>query len=514
MIETICKDCGNKKSFDDDKLGKKFKCPNCGNVVPIGKIKNEEISTKPIVEKPSQPLHQEKNVSEKSNKQNPIIFNSPIIQHGNKKPDESKKKQSSFLKIFGIIGIVITIGVSIFIWKQHNDEKEQFINLEKQRVEQTIAQVNQAIAQQNYEFALSMLNNINWQLNPDDNKQFVEQYNNQRETLRQIIQKADTLIIEQLTLISSGVSNEGGRYFIFKNKKGEEINASQLPENAVKYSDSAMYVGDVARVEEKYLNKKYTLKYKLKRVHHQDEESISDYFEMIISEMVLAEETVDSSNSTKPEGTWVVLLGSFESIDNAKTLIEKCKRSNIDVSLLNTNDFEKLNKNFYFVCAGKELSENDAKNIADNIKSKGFDVFAKDAGNYIRKSDEGTGVSEPVKEEIVSDKEEIFTIAEQMPIFPGGEAVMMKWVKDKIESIGYPQMEKEAGISGTCYVTFVIDKEGNVINPKLLRGVSGAPGYDKVALAVVNSMPKWASGKQNGRSVSVQYNLPIKFTLR
>ena len=118
-----------------------------------------------------------------------------------------------------------------------------------------------------------------------------------------------------------------------------------------------------------------------------------------------------------------------------------------------------------------------------------------------------TGIVQPVKEEI-------FTIVEQMPSFPGGDAAMMKWIKDKIESIGYPQMEKEAGISGTCYVTFVIDKEGNVTDTKLLRGVSGGPGYDKVALQVVKAMPKWGAGKQNGRAVSVQYNLPIKFTIR
>jgi protein TonB len=121
--------------------------------------------------------------------------------------------------------------------------------------------------------------------------------------------------------------------------------------------------------------------------------------------------------------------------------------------------------------------------------------------------EQGTGVVEPVKEEI-------FTIVEQMPSFPGGDAAMMKWIRDKIESIGYPQMEKEAGISGTCYVTFVIDKDGNVIDSKILRGVSGGPGYDKIALQVVKAMPKWGAGKQNGRTVSVQYNLPIKFTIR
>ncbi len=135
------------------------------------------------------------------------------------------------------------------------------------------------------------------------------------------------------------------------------------------------------------------------------------------------------------------------------------------------------------------------------------------------KTTEGEGndviiIPEETSTVVAPVKEEIFTIVEQMPAFPGGEAAMMKWIKDKIEAIGYPQMEKEAGISGTCYVTFVIDKEGNVTDSKLLRGVNGGPGYDKVALTVVKAMPKWAAGKQNGRSVSVQYNLPIKFTIR
>lgn len=100
---------------------------------------------------------------------------------------KQKKKQFSFLKIFLIIGIIIALGVATFLWKKYTDAKLESTNLEKQRVEQIIAQVNQAVAQQNYELALSTLDNINWQLNPEDNKQFVEQYNNQRENLRQII---------------------------------------------------------------------------------------------------------------------------------------------------------------------------------------------------------------------------------------------------------------------------------------------------------------------------------------
>ncbi|MDQ3047378.1 MAG: TonB family protein, partial [Bacteroidota bacterium] len=119
----------------------------------------------------------------------------------------------------------------------------------------------------------------------------------------------------------------------------------------------------------------------------------------------------------------------------------------------------------------------------------------------------GTGVVEPVIEAPL-------TIVEQMPQFPGGEAAMMKWIKDRIEQKGYPQMEKEAGISGTCYVTFVVEKDGNITDVKLLRGVSGGPGYNKLSQEVVKEMPNWKAGRQNGREVRVQFNLPIKFTLK
>lgn len=108
-------------------------------------------------------------------------------------------------------------------------------------------------------------------------------------------------------------------------------------------------------------------------------------------------------------------------------------------------------------------------------------------------------------------KEEPFTLAEQMPSFPGG---LGDWMIAKIKYIGYPKAEEEAGISGKCYVTFTIDKDGNVTDPKILKGVPGGPGYDKLALDVVNAMPRWAPGTQNGKAVSVQYNLPISFTVK
>lgn len=112
-----------------------------------------------------------------------------------------------------------------------------------------------------------------------------------------------------------------------------------------------------------------------------------------------------------------------------------------------------------------------------------------------------------VKEEV--EEEKIFTIVEQMPSFPGGESAMMKYLANNIK---YPPIAKDAGIEGTVYVTFVVDENGNVKDVKVLRSIGG--GTDEEAIRVVQNMPKWSPGKQRGKPVKVQYNLPIRFTLR
>ncbi len=123
--------------------------------------------------------------------------------------------------------------------------------------------------------------------------------------------------------------------------------------------------------------------------------------------------------------------------------------------------------------------------------------------------DESTEIEfiETVAEEVV--EEQIFTIVEEMPAFPGGEAALMKFLGNNIK---YPAIAKDAGIQGTVFVTFVVDEGGNVKDVRVLRSIGG--GCDEEAIRVVQSMPKWAPGKQRGKPVKVQYNLPIRFTLK
>jgi len=113
-----------------------------------------------------------------------------------------------------------------------------------------------------------------------------------------------------------------------------------------------------------------------------------------------------------------------------------------------------------------------------------------------------------VVEEAVEEPE-IFTIVEEMPSFPGGEAELFKYLGSNIK---YPAMARDAGIQGIVYVTFVVKEDGKISDVRVLRGVGG--GCDEEAVRVVAKMPSWKPGKQRGKSVRVQYNLPIRFTLR
>lgn len=98
----------------------------------------------------------------------------------------------------------------------------------------------------------------------------------------------------------------------------------------------------------------------------------------------------------------------------------------------------------------------------------------------------------------------------EMPSFPRGEAEMMKFIQKNIQ---YPEVERQANIFGTCYVTFVVEKDGSLTGIKILRGVAGGGGCDKEAIRVIKLMPNWKAGKEDGKEVRVQFNLPIKFSL-
>lgn len=111
-------------------------------------------------------------------------------------------------------------------------------------------------------------------------------------------------------------------------------------------------------------------------------------------------------------------------------------------------------------------------------------------------------------EEDVVVEEEIFMVVESMPHFPGGDEAFRNYLSKNLK---YPQIAKESDIQGTVYVTFIVERNGTINNIKILRGIGG--GCDEEAIRVIENMPDWIPGKQRGKEVRVQFNLPIKFTL-
>lgn len=108
----------------------------------------------------------------------------------------------------------------------------------------------------------------------------------------------------------------------------------------------------------------------------------------------------------------------------------------------------------------------------------------------------------------VDDDPWMGTVVEVDPEFPGGMDALMKFLEDNIQ---YPPLALENGIEGRVYVTFVVEEDGSVTNPRLLRDIGGGCGQE--AVRVVKMMPKWKPGEQMGKPVRIQYNLPVRFVL-
>jgi TonB family protein len=94
------------------------------------------------------------------------------------------------------------------------------------------------------------------------------------------------------------------------------------------------------------------------------------------------------------------------------------------------------------------------------------------------------------------------------PEYNGGENARIKYLQ---ESIKYPDFARERGIQGTVYTTFIVEKDGKLSQIRILRGIGG--GCDEEAIRVVKAMPNWNPGKEKGKPVRVQFNMPIKYTL-
>lgn len=112
---------------------------------------------------------------------------------------------------------------------------------------------------------------------------------------------------------------------------------------------------------------------------------------------------------------------------------------------------------------------------------------------------------EPRKE--VNDST-VFMVVEQMPNFPGGMEALMAFIGKNVK---YPTKAVSNGVQGRVIVEFVVNKDGTIVDHKVIRGVDLE--LDQEAIRVVAMMPKWQPGMQRGEAVRVKFTVPITFRL-
>ena len=152
----------------------------------------------------------------------------------------------------------------------------------------------------------------------------------------------------------------------------------------------------------------------------------------------------------------------------------------------------------------KEEDEIKLDEVQKSDKAVGaFTVEGNDeVGGAVLKAKEEIAAPEPPKH--VVEETKIFTVVEQMPMYPGGDAALMGYLRDNIH---YPTVAAENGVQGRVVVGFVVERDGSITDVKVLRSVD--PSLDREAMRVVRSMPHWIPGKQNGSTVRVKYSMPI-----
>ena len=135
-----------------------------------------------------------------------------------------------------------------------------------------------------------------------------------------------------------------------------------------------------------------------------------------------------------------------------------------------------------------------------------FDVKGNDEGAEVLKA------KEIIVQEVEKPKEEetkVFDVVEQMPSFPGGMGALMQYLSSHIK---YPVVAEENGIQGRVICTFIVERDGSITDTRVARSVD--PSLDKEAVRVINSMPRWIPGKQNGSACRVKFTLPVTFKLQ
>ncbi|MGC1392311.1 MAG: TonB family protein [Bacteroidales bacterium] len=150
--------------------------------------------------------------------------------------------------------------------------------------------------------------------------------------------------------------------------------------------------------------------------------------------------------------------------------------------------------------------------VVDSIKPEDVkQLMTADQAQTEVKNTDVVEVQQQVKEEVqeAEPEQQPFVVVEEMPMFPGGEAELMKYLNEHTQ---YPEIAKENNIQGRVVIRFCVTPKGGVSQISVLKSVD--PELDKEAMRVVSTLPAFKPGKQGGKPVPVWYMVPIAFTLK
>ena len=148
-----------------------------------------------------------------------------------------------------------------------------------------------------------------------------------------------------------------------------------------------------------------------------------------------------------------------------------------------------------------DLITKDALRLQSFIPGVSMDQFIITHSQLIARNDSITKKAESIKEKI-------YEKVDQMPEFPEGQDKMMEFISQNLQ---YPNRASREKVQGMVVVKFVVNKEGRVINPTIIKSVH--PSLDAEALRVIRLMPLWKPGIQDGKAVNVYFTMPLRFVL-
>ena len=143
---------------------------------------------------------------------------------------------------------------------------------------------------------------------------------------------------------------------------------------------------------------------------------------------------------------------------------------------------------------------------------KKLDIICNTENKKVSSSNASSSVSASINNSLSSsragEEEIIYNTVDEQPQFPGGETACMKWLAENVQ---YPTICMEQGIQGRVIATFVVNKDGSIVDIEIVR--SPDSNLSKETERVLKMMPPWKPGRKDGKPVRVKYSLPVTFRL-